>query len=70
MPKDTKYEYVLVIQNKQPGCGWEDETEYNRSDRKDMLYDLKQYRFSGQGLYRCISRRVLRQEAVNDSQDV
>ena len=46
------------------GCGWEDESGYamgyrrkNEKEQTELLkHDLKEYRLSGQGVYRVISR--------------
>lgn len=53
IPKTTT---VLVIQGNY-GYGWDDESEYDKGDRKNALADLKEYRFSG-GQHRLITRRV------------
>lgn len=53
IPKTTT---VLVIQGNY-GYGWDDESEYDKGDRKSALADLKEYRFSG-GQHRLITRRV------------
>lgn len=56
---------VLVIQsNYGYGHGWEDSSEYEKSDRKGAAHDLKGYRLSGQGSHRLITRRVPRTAAV------
>lgn len=53
----NKYLYRLVIQG---NFGyWEDMCDYDaKTERKECLVDLKEYRASGQGVYRLITRGV------------
>jgi hypothetical protein len=55
--KVPKYKYRLVIQG---NFGyWEDMCDYDeKTERKDALNDIREYRASGQGIYRLIKRRV------------
>ena len=56
----NKYEYLLVIQgNYGYGYGYEDLDEYARTDRRQALADLKEYRAMGLGYHRLIERRNL-----------
>lgn len=69
MKRTAKTRTVIVIQNKNLGCKWEDETEYELSERKDAREDLKQYRESSAGrtvAYHLILRRV-KNEEVQDA---
>jgi N-glycosylase/DNA lyase len=55
----NKYSYRLVIQGNF-GDYWEDMCDYDKkTEKKDAYNDIKEYRLSGQGSYRLISRRVL-----------
>ena len=56
--KQTKYKYVKVIQG-YFGYGWEDVSEYDKSDFPLVKKDLNEYRLSNTGVYRLIDRRVL-----------
>lgn len=58
--RKLKYKYRLVIQGNFGGdYGWEDMCDYDaKTERKDCLKDLREYRNSGQGAYRLINRRV------------
>lgn len=67
--KKPKRELVYYIQGNF-GCGWEDVSAYplgyrqvNYRDQMDSLrHDLKEYRLSGQGVYRVIKRYELIEE--------
>lgn len=53
-----KYLYRLVIRGNF-GNYWEDMCDYDvKTERKDCLHDLREYRLSGQGIYKLITRRV------------
>ncbi len=57
----SKTKVVLIIQSKAQGCAWEDESSYERTERKDANADLKEYRASSVADrvgYRLITRRV------------
>lgn len=59
MKKQPKTKLVHVIQYYGQGYGWEDVSEYERHERRThALPDLREYRASGTGSYRIISRRV------------
>jgi hypothetical protein len=62
-----KYNYERIIQGNF-GYGWEDVSAYEvksdftyktREERELVRHDLAEYRASGHGLYRVISRREL-----------
>lgn len=55
--KQTKYSYVKVIQGNF-GYGWEDVSEYDKSEYPQVKHDLKEYRLSNIGAYRVINRRI------------
>jgi hypothetical protein len=62
MTKELKYNYYYVIQGNFGYCGWEDMSQYNKKNREEVLTmrgDLKEYRASGQGIYRLITRREI-----------
>ena len=54
--RKNKFEYVKVIQG-HFGQYWEDVSEYNKEEFKNIKHDLKEYRLSGIGSYRFINRR-------------
>ena len=56
--KANKYNYLRVIQFN-CGYGWEDCSEYEKSEFNQVRNDLKEYRLSGGGSYRVINRRVI-----------
>ena len=56
----TKYDYIQVIRGNFGPCGWEDVAEYARGDAQARA-DLREYRASGQGVYKLVNRRVLRE---------
>jgi len=62
----NKYEYVKVIQVKLPGMPWEDVTEYKAEDWKDAIADLEEYKASGYGNFRMITRRNTLDEMRED----
>lgn len=64
MKRTAKTKTVIVIQNKNPGCKWEDECEYELSERNDAREDLKQYRASSAG--RTVAYRLIRRRVNND----
>jgi hypothetical protein len=54
----NKYMYRLVIRGNFGEC-WEDMCDYDtKTERKDCFADIKEYRSSGQGSYKIITRRV------------
>ena len=56
----NKYNYLKVIQFNGGGVyGWEDVSVYDRSEHRLIRHDLREYRLSGYGSYRVISRREL-----------
>ena len=62
----NKYNYITVIQGSF-GYGWEDLSEYDRDDWRNVQADLKEYRYSNTGSYRRVNRRELAKEYVNYS---
>lgn len=58
--RTRKYSYLLVIQGNY-GCGWEDESQYDRhiyAERKQAYEDLKEYRVAAPDYgHRIIRRR-------------
>lgn len=57
--KQNKYSYVKVIQVSYDSRIWEDVCEYDKDEYDTCRHDIKEYRESGYGQYRVISRRVL-----------
>lgn len=65
-----KNELVYYIQGNYGGYGWEDVSGYPMGYRQQnfreqynlLLHDLKEYRASGQGVYRVIKRYELMEE--------
>lgn len=63
MKKKTKYNYLYVIQQYYAGAyGWEDVSEYNKSETKysDVRKDIIEYRLTGYPT-RLINRRELKE---------
>lgn len=57
--KIQKYKYRLVIRGSFGYCGWEDMCDYDSKTERKLAYaDLKEYRASGQGIYKLVMRRV------------
>ena len=58
--RKTKDIYVIQVHNSYDNS-WEDVTEYSSPDyenpRRSCKQDLKEYRFSNQGIYRLVVRR-------------
>lgn len=54
--KTNKFSYLYVIQGNF-GYGWEDMDEYNKTERKEAVRVLREYRMDGNA-YRLIERRV------------
>lgn len=64
--KNLKYNYRKVIQGNF-GLSWEDMSDYdakNPQEVKDCRADLREYRASGQGIYRLINRRELNPDYI------
>lgn len=55
--KIAKTEEVKVIQSHY-GSKWDDECIYSKDEYSQIKYDLAEYRASGFGPYRVITRRV------------
>lgn len=56
--KNAKTKEVKVIQFKYENNPWEDVSGYDREEYGQIRHDLKEYRMSGGGSYRVITRRV------------
>lgn len=60
MHKKNKYKYERIIQGYfSPEYGWEDVAAYSSADRANLRRDYAEYKASGQGSYRIISRRTI-----------
>ena len=62
MTKQTKYEYLHVLQGHYGYHGWEDLCA--SEDFREVRANLREYRENEGGCYRLIERRVLREAAA------
>ena len=62
--KKNKYRYLWVIQGYYSCYGWEDLSEYDKSEYswKDVVHDYKEYKISDSSPKRIINRRELNED--------
>lgn len=59
MARKNKFRYLWVIQGYYCSYGWEDLSEYDKSEFSlaDVRHDLREYRIAGDAPVRLVSRR-------------